>query len=378
MRYFDVESVELSGLYSFLHGVRLRKLLIEAERLIPLMHMDYKIGWYWPAVKQADKIIKGTIVRAIYSSSPPYSTHLAALQLKHSHALPWVADFRDPWTEIGECDPPSPIHAYVDRKLEFKVLSSADAIVANTEQHREKLISNYGICSSKIKVIPNGFDPSDFDEAAKIGTSSSRFIISCVGKFYEMTEPGLFFRAYRRFCDEQVDTTLRLVGWHSRSVQKAAEAILKNGSWEWIDRVDHREALRAMKKSTVLLANLANEKCSQVPGKLYEYLASWKPILLIGPKDGMAADIIRRTRTGKVAGYDEEEIYSALEELYQQWRSGQPTWDPDAAEISRFDRRVQAAQLARLFDEVCEQKAEAPSKIVPKFAESREMNAESA
>ena len=300
---FRCGSFEFSSLYSFLYRIRLRKLLFETERWIPLLHMDYKIGWYRPALNQAERILKSTPVRAIYSSSPPYSTHLAALRLKRLHGLPWIADFRDPWTQIGGYNPPSRFHAGLDRRLEFQVLTVADVVIANTNQNRVNLISEYDICPTKIKVIPNGFDPADFVVRAESGAPPGRFVISCVGKFYQMKEPGLFFRTYRRFCEDHVDTTLRLVGRHSRAVQRAAREILKNESWEQVDQVSHEEAVSKMQGSSVLLTNLASDECDHwVPGKLYEYLASRKPILLIGPKDGMAADIIRCTRTGKVAG----------------------------------------------------------------------------
>lgn len=355
---YRCKSLEASYLYSLLHTIRLRRILFETERLIPLMHMDYKIGWYLPALRQAKEILKRTPVKMIYSSSPPYSAHLAALQLKRSCGLPWVADFRDPLTQVGDYDPPTPIHAYLDRKIEHKILLEADRVIANTQQNRDNLISKYAISPSKVIVIPNGFDPADFDRVDETDDVSSRFIISCIGKFYEMADSGVFFRAYRRFSDQHNNTILRLVGWHSRAVHRSALSILKIGSWEHVERVGHLRAIREMRNSSALLANLPGESCDHwVPGKLYEYFAAGRPILLVGPVKGMAADLIRGTRTGKVAGFDEEEILQALETLYSHWNCGPSAWNPDLTAIAQFDRRAQTKRLAHLFSEICSEQA---------------------
>jgi len=164
-----------------------------------------------------------------------------------------------------------------------------------------------------------------------------------------MEEPGLFFRAYRQFSDRYTNTFLKFFGWQSMVVLKEADSFLRKGSWEAVERVEHSQAIQALKRSSILLANLSNENLNHcIPAKLYEYIAARRPILLIGPETGEAANIIHQTKTGRVVGFDSQEIYKVLEEYYYLWRHGFKRWNPDDDEISKFDGREQARQLAQV------------------------------
>jgi hypothetical protein len=166
-----------------------------------------------------------------------------------------------------------------------------------------------------------------------------------------MAGQDAFLRAYRRFSDQNRGALLRFVGWRSRSAQRAIHSILREGSWEARDRTQHRDAIRIMQHSSLLLANVTDEKCAHwIPGKLYEYLAAGRPILFVGPKEGNAAEIINRTRTGKAVGFDEDSILRSLEEFYHLWRNGYSGWNPDKESISAFDRKRQAGTLAGIFN----------------------------
>jgi glycosyltransferase involved in cell wall biosynthesis len=288
-------------------------------------------------------------LRVIYSSSPPYSAHLVARKLKRKYNLPWVADFRDPWTQLATYHPSTPLHARLDKSLEWLVLSDSDAVVANTETNKANLVDVFRLPAGKVHVIPNGFDPDDFRDQST--SSSDRFEVSCLGKFYEMPDPGVFFRAYRRLSDAHGDTYLRLLGWYSRATRQAAQMTLKPGTWEMQPRVEHDHAVRIMKQSAILLVNLPNSAATHwVPGKLYEYLAAGRPILFVGPPGGDAADIVRRTGAGLVSDFDESNILAALEMQYQSWRQGYADWAPVTAQINHFNRRFQAQGLAEILD----------------------------
>lgn len=345
--------VELSSLYYLLYRFHLRKVLFEFERFVPLLHMDYKIGWYFSAFTAAKKLLSKAPIKLVYSSSPPHSAHLVAYRLKKLYGLPWLADFRDPWTEIAGYHPPTPLHRMLDNTLERRIITSADAIIANTAINKKNLIDKYGLDEGLVWVIPNGFDPADFKTASQPLPASSRFTISCLGKFYDMPDARVFFRAYRRLSERHPDTLLRLIGWHSRTVRKAAQSVLLKGSWETSPRVGHDSAISVMCNSSALLVNLPSEESDHwIPGKIYEYLAAKRPILFVGPLKGDAADIIRATVSGRVVGFNEEHIYEALKTLYDLWRSNFKGWRPNPTEIERYDRRVQAKQLAEIFNQL--------------------------
>src|SRR5689334_12410124 len=126
-------SFELSHLYSGLTKFRARKALFEVERLIPFLHMDYKLGWAPAALRSARRMIARRAPNVVYTSSPPYSSHLVGLRLKRTLGLPWAADFRDPWTRSAEYRPATRLHGWIDARLEGRLLGEADAVIANTD-----------------------------------------------------------------------------------------------------------------------------------------------------------------------------------------------------------------------------------------------------
>ncbi|HUI62170.1 MAG TPA: glycosyltransferase [Steroidobacteraceae bacterium] len=341
-------SFDFSLVYALLHRMHARSLLMTAERVFPTMHVNYKMGWYPSAIRAARRMIAEHGAQVLYSSSPPHSAHLVARRLRRQYGLPWVADFRDAWTQLATYRPPTRVHARLERWLEGGILHHADAIIANTPRNKAAMVEQFGIDVAKVHVIPNGFDPQDFESAPE-PTAKSRFVVSCLGNFYAMPDPAVFFQAFRRFTDVHPEAHLRLFGWHARSVRAAAAGFLRAGSWEHSGRVDHPRAVHVMRTSAVLLANVPNEQASHwVPGKLYEYLAAGRPILFIGPPDGDAAEIIRATRTGSVVPNEEAAIFGALEEFHRLWRKDLSAWRPDVAAINRFDRRMQAQYLSQI------------------------------
>ncbi|MBC7791531.1 MAG: glycosyltransferase [Anaerolineae bacterium] len=344
-------SVEFAGIFALLNRLRARKLIVNAERMIPLLPTNYKIGWYPSALRAARRIASTGNVGVIYSSSPPYSAHFVARALQRERSIPWVADFRDAWTQIATYRPPWQAHARLERRLEGGILRDADVVIANTPRNRQAMIDAFGISANKISVIPNGFDPADFETATPVPIDLSRFRVTCLGNFYEMPHADRFFRAFRRFADDQPEASLSLYGWQARGVRNAAESLLLPGTWHRSDRIDHNEAVRVMRASSVLLANLPNENARHwVPGKLYEYMAAGRPVLFIGPSDGDAAAVIREAGAGEVVCNDEDHIYNSLLRLYRAWQKGD--WSPHGSALQRFDRRVQTALLARIFDTV--------------------------
>jgi glycosyltransferase involved in cell wall biosynthesis len=340
-------SLEMSYLYCGLTRIGARKALFELERVIPFLHMDYKLGWAPAALRVARRVVTKFSPAVVYTSSPPYSSHLVGLRLKRSLGLPWVADFRDPWTRSVEYRPPSPLHAWLETRLENRVLAEADAIIANTDVNREEIIRAFGVPEHRVTVIPNGYDPGDFN-GLKVTPRAAEFVVCCVGKFYELSEPERFFRAFRHFSDDHPEARLLLRGWLSRRVRQAAERVLRDGTWEAGDRIPHDAAVRLMRESSVLLANVPDGASHWVPGKLYEYLAARRPVLFVGPPEGAAASIVRATGAGRVTTHDEAAILAALGDLHRSWSEKGAGWSLDEAAVRRFDRRHQATQLAKI------------------------------
>jgi glycosyltransferase involved in cell wall biosynthesis len=370
-------SIEFSSLYHFMHRVRLRRILFELERYTPLMHMDYKIGWYPAALQEARRAITSEPISVIYSTSTPFSSHLVASRLQREFGLPWVADFQDPWTRPCQTSHGTALkwkrpYARLDAKLERMVVTQADAVIANTPLNKRALLQKYGLPEERVHVIQNGFDPAHFHNHGP-GRDDSRFVITCAGWFYETADPGFFFRAYRRLTDTYPNTLLRLVGRYSRAVGDAAHKTLRPETWESLPRLEHNKAIAIMQESTVLLANLPEGTDWWIPSKIFEYFAARRPVLLVGPP-GNAADVVRSTRGGIVVGFDEEELFAALQYLHLQWRRGFPDWNPSANEIAKYDRRNLTQQLCAIFDSLTWPVAATSEIRNLRYASSRNVN----
>ena len=343
-------SLEFSFLYAALHRFRARRLLIALERMVPTLPTNYKIGWYPFALRAARGMLTPERKDVVYSTSPPYSAHFVARRLQEEYGLPWVADFRDAWTQTAAYKAPTDWHARFERCLEARIVVHADAVIANTPANRRAVIERFDVAASKVHVIPNGFDPEDFAQPAG-PPDGTHFVVACLGNLYAMPELDSFLRAFRRFADLYPEARLKLFGWHARSVRNSLRTLLREGTWQIAARVGHAQAIGAMRAAAVLLANVPGERATHwVPGKLYEYLAAERPILFIGPANGDAADVIRKTRAGRVALGDEGAILSALQEFHRHWRAGTREWRADREAIAEFDRRAQTQKLARILD----------------------------
>jgi glycosyltransferase involved in cell wall biosynthesis len=270
------------------------------------------------------------------------------------YGLPWVADFRDPWTQLATYSPATGVHAWLDRWLERSVLQSADIVIANTETNRRAILTAFSIDDRRICVLPNGFDPEDFPETERLDPPP-RFTVSCLGNFYRMEDPTRFFRAFRRLVEQAPNVLLRLFGWHARAVRSALEAFVPPGNRERTPRISHGQAITAMRESTVLLGNVPSEAAIHwVPGKLYEYVAAGRPVLFIGPVNGDAARLLKEAGVGTTVSNDEEEIYRALQQLHDLWERGRLRVSANPAAIRRYSRVSQVERLADIFSRVAE------------------------
>lgn len=313
---------------------------------------DARKFWIKPSVKFLKAYLKEHPVDAILSSGPPHSMHLIGRGLKRATGLPWVADFRDPWTNIDFYEQLQ-LTRWADAKhkrLERSVLQEADA-VATVSWHWADDFKGLG--APGVKVITNGYDPEDFAFAAE--PNPKEFSLAHIGSLNQDRNPPHLWAALRRLCEEvpglRGDLVIRFVGNTDLSVKTALE---KEGL---IDKADfqpympHKEVLRTLKSSQVplLLLNDTPNVLGVVPGKLYEYMASERPILAIGPPEGDAARILRETGAGTVCGFaDEEGMVAAVRDLYASYRAG--TLKGGGEGIERYSRRGVTGQMAQVLD----------------------------
>ena len=256
---------------------------------------DARIGWNRFALEKAREILQANDIECVITTSPPHSTQLIGLALKNEFNVKWIADLRDPWTEIYYNKElyRTAFAKKKDYRLEQACLQKADKIVVVSQDIKRHFGANRTEILAKISVIPNGFDAADFLELNHKEIPESK-VIRYIGNLGEQYPTSGFLQAFAQLLQKDAEWKLEFIGnCHQGVKQKVAQLGLSN-SVEFISYVDHKMAVRYMQTASQLLMIIPEIKNNKgiLTGKLFEYLATGKPILNIGPKDGDAATIL--------------------------------------------------------------------------------------
>lgn len=320
---------------------------------------DARKFWIKPSVKYLKKYLKENPVDLIISTGPPHSMHLIGLHLKKTLNLPWIADFRDPWTNI---DFYKELHLSekADRKhhqLEKAVLENADQVLVIGKQ----MAREFGEITSneKIHVIPNGFDPADFPESDEV-TPDPYFSLAHIGSFSPARNVPELWEAIQELSNKLPEFKevfrLKLIGKVDASV---LESIEKHGLTQHLIKhpyLPHKEVLEHERNSSVLLLSVNNAPNAKgiVTGKVFEYFYAQRPILAIGPEDGDLAELIRETRTGKVVDRrSKEQMMTVLERMFIAWQGKQLQNNPEG--IQAYNREFLTKNLDEIMVATCKQ-----------------------
>ncbi len=277
---------------------------IRGNFLIP----DPRKFWIKPSIKYLSQFINDNKIDAIISTGPPHSMHLIALGLKRKFNIPWIADFRDPWTQIDFYDKLR-LTRWADKKhhkLEREVLKSADHVVTVSPGCALDLKK---IINKNIEIVYNGYDPEDFN--FKKQELDQNFTITHFGSFNKDRNPNSLWIALNELAsnDDQFKKLLRikLIGQTDISVINSLKKKNLYNNLILQDHLPHKEGLIEISKSQILLLpiNDAPNVKGILTGKMFEYIATQRPILAIGPTDADFANIIRSTQSGVSHGFDD-------------------------------------------------------------------------
>ncbi|MEM7370829.1 MAG: glycosyl transferase family 1 [Bacteroidota bacterium] len=315
---------------------------------------DARRYWIKPSVKYLTDYLDQHPVDAILSSGPPHTVHMIAKGLKQNTGLPWIADFRDPWTNIDFYDQLK-LTKWADRrhhKMEASVIQEADSLVT-VSWVWEKEFQELG--AGTTKVITNGFDEEDFSDTAP--PLSEKFICSHIGYLNRDRNSADLWEAFGELCREiptfRDHLALRFVGKTDHITFQQLEAQGLTDLVEKIAYVPHNEVLRYTRSSQLLLLLVNNvpNVMGHIPGKTYEYIGSRRPILAIGPEDADFARVLSETKSGVICGFGEKEkMKRALLKMYQRYKKGK--LNNEEADISRYTRRNATAQMAELLTDI--------------------------
>ncbi|NLM73684.1 MAG: glycosyltransferase family 4 protein [Clostridiaceae bacterium] len=324
---------------------------------------DGEVLWMKKALPHAiERLSKGDI-EAVYTTSYPYSSHLMGLELKKSFPdIPWIADFRDEWTNNPYLldNPHMPYRMKKEKEMECEVLREANALITNTPIMKENFVRlNPDLdLEKRMTVIPNGYDSDDFADLRGIDKNNSRFTLTYTGALYGRRKPDKIIEAIGKLVSAgKIDKNkirIRFIGSFKPEVIK--ELINRNGlegAVDLISYMEHQQCIIEMVKSDAMLLIEGGGPGSEAfyTGKIFEYIQTSNPILAVIPANGAAADIIRRTKTGIVCDWeDEKAIQQGFTALYEAWLKGDKIISPDNEEIARFDRKELTRNLAELLN----------------------------
>ncbi|MBQ3737409.1 MAG: glycosyltransferase [Bacteroidales bacterium] len=317
---------------------------------------DARCWWVRPSVRYLKEYLKEHPVDAIISTGPPHSMHLIAMKLKKELGIPWIADFRDPWTEI---DYYQDLHLSrcADRKhhkLERQVLTQADKVVT-VGWDCARSLGRLG--NRNVRVVPNGYD-WEIDANQQPAPLSQEFTLTHLGVVTPSRNTPQLWNALKELKEENADfgskLKIRLVGQVDQSVTESLEAAGLKGSTEIIPYIPHDEILQMQQSSQVLLLLINNTPNAKgiLTGKLFEYLASGRPILCIGPEDGDAARVIKEAKAGTTVGFDDKEkMKAAFKDWFEKYNR-QELKATTSESIRQFSRQSQCKHYVVLLDAI--------------------------
>ena len=309
---------------------------------------DARVFWVKPSVAYLEKYIRENEIDTIITSGPPHSLHLIGLELKQKMNLKWLADFRDPWTTIGyhKSLRLSQYAAKKHKQLESQVLNSADTIIVTSKTTKTEF---QALTTKPIEVITNGFDVEKVDKQ----TLDTKFSLAHIGSFLSERNPKILWESLVELCTEIPDfkshLEIKLIGAISQEVLETIEQFGLNSFLNNLGYVSHAEAVAHQRKSQVLLLIEINseETKSILPGKLFEYMVSERPIVAIGPKDSDFAEIITNTNTGVFFEYSEKaKLKQTIHEYYNQFLEAK--LQSHAVGLQQYSRKNLTQQLVEL------------------------------
>ncbi|UHO39375.1 glycosyltransferase family 4 protein [Chryseobacterium capnotolerans] len=313
---------------------------------------DARVFWVKPSIQFLEKYLKENNIDTIVTSGPPHSLHLIGLGLKEKLPnLKWIADFRDPWTEISYYK-----HLKLTkssdkkhRQLESAVFKNADITLATSYTDAE----NFKKAGANAICITNGFDESDSSERREQKENIKTFVLSYIGVLEQLRNPENLWKALDELVKENTEFakhfSLKFVGRIDDKILHSIEnSSLKNHILN-LGYLSHGEAVKEMQTSEILLiTNFPNESSRGIiPGKIFEYLASGKQILSFGPDQADVARILEETYSGKHFSYnDSETVKRFILEKFELWKDG--NLSENTQKIEQFSRKNLTQQLAEI------------------------------
>jgi len=324
---------------------------------------DARRFWIKPSVRYLTQYLSRNPVDLIVSTGTPHSLHLIALKISKKLEIPWVADFRDPWTKIyyQQSLMVGRLASRKHQKLEQSVLQNARAVTVVSKDMKRQFEE---MGAPDVRLIPNGFDPEDFTDPGVNQAPvvpDQHFSITHIGTLFPLRNPVNLWKALSELLGEHKDLskdlTINLAGAMDYAVSKSIDEANLGDRVNRMGNIPFQEAIRLMKQSRLLLLLIINtpEAKGILTGKLFEYMNAGRPILAIGPTDGEVGHVLKETQTGHIVDYqDKEAIKNQVLDYYLRYREDNLKVTP--TNIEKYSRKNLTGEMTDLFNEIIQVK----------------------
>ncbi|MEZ4857848.1 MAG: glycosyltransferase family 4 protein [Flavobacteriaceae bacterium] len=310
---------------------------------------DARIGWVAPSVAFLTRYLsENKDINTLITTGPPHSLHLIGKELKSKLQLKWLADFRDPWTTIHyhKSLRLSKTASAKHKKLEKQVLQSADVVVVTSPTTQKDFQK---ITTKPVAVVTNGFDTSE----AMDSVLDTSFSLVHIGSLLSNRNPEILWKVLSELASEEPnfkkELQLKLVGLVSNEVKERIHHHNLSENLQVHGYVSHTEATSFQNSAQVLLLIEMNkpETRAIIPGKLFEYLRSRRPIIAIGPSESDIQLILNEIQAGSFFNYSEEILLKQhLKQLY--WKFKNEQLFETTVNIDAYSRRSLTQKMAHL------------------------------
>jgi len=304
---------------------------------------DARVGWYFPAVTSAIKLMKEEKIDAIVSIGPPHSTHLIGKKISKKSNIPHVPVFIDPWVNIiyYKDFKRNKITLSIDNHLEKTVLQNAKAIVFVTETMKNDYINKYNFIEGKSNVLYWGYNEEDFERIIVNKKQKEEKVLVHAGNIFSYQNPNYFWKQIKKENEKGNKIRIKFIGTVDPEIKKSITKEGLNGITEYCGFLPYNEMLKNISEADFLLVCATEPR--HVPGKLFEYLRTGNPIIAFGDNNEEVKRILKNSNAGMIFNYDEsgEEFFANYINL-----------KPEPSYVARFDRKRISEELSKILDAI--------------------------
>jgi len=321
---------------------------------------DDKLFWVNDVLKSIESLVDMKEYKYTYTTSSPYATHIIGYYIKNKYKnIKWVADFRDEWSNNPYIKNRDSLKYKIEYEMEKEILNKADQVIQVTPISTKNCKTSFGLSENKVVTITNGYDEDDFKNINKnISKNSEKFVVTYSGTVYKNRLPDNLFIALNELIKENIINKDKIeIRFFGKFVDDTKDIINKYNEFNIIKingYLAHNMCITENSKSNILLLPIGEDESFRTvyTGKVFEYIRLQIPILALAPIDGVVAELLEKTKTGKTFKYsDLKGIKSFILKHYEMWNNNEKYNEFNTNEIKKYERKELTKKLVDIIKE---------------------------